>query len=273
MKTGLLLLITLCSLISGCGGATGGTDSGNPDKISMQMLIYQASDFFNHSLAQLELSNITFNKALFALDKIHFRSSGKCKQPGTSSDTEIIEGPILIDLLSNQAIMELSELEIPDGFYCRITLRFKKIAGNISSDTIPIGNSILIGGERSDGIAFEFAVTSTQGLKLENDKTGIAINKATQQNRFLIGFDIEQWFQNIDLFDNNLEIGINSQGEPTIFINESINPSLYEQIILNIKKSAALFSDNDNDFNLDQTEQQQPLAEGDSVVIPAGDGS
>jgi hypothetical protein len=268
---GFLLFVTF--LVLGCGGCggrgtTGGTETGNATTVSLRVVGYQSSAFEGSALT---LNNLEVTTAKIVLDRIRFRPLSVCEDDdGEEGDDIRFDGPFIVDLLNPSAISGLEEISLPTGQYCRIELVFKKLeSGNIPSGVSPndpmVGRSILIEGSRSDDIPFEMTTEIDEEFKLENETTGFSIEASTTVRTFFIAFDLDQWFDGIDLSDPSIEVSEDSEGNPIILINDEQNEETQERIEDNIKFSADLFEDSDEDEDLDPEEQEDSLAAGEAV--------
>ncbi len=248
------LLLILIPFLCHCG-SSGGTDSGNPDKISLNIISYRSSDF-----QQIAVNGLTLNTAQVVLDRIRFRSLNECDDEFENASPIEFGGPFIIDLLQPSSLVELDDLDVPAGTYCSITLRFKKIAGNPSTENVIVGRSVYIEGERGDGTPFQVELTQDEDFELQNDANGFLVDNAESKESFFIAFDLEQWFNSVNL--NHATTSSDSNGDPIIFISAEQNSNIQEQIIDNIQGSADLLRDENNDQELDEEELEPSLAQG-----------
>ena len=120
-------------------------------------------------------------------------------------------------------------------------------------------------GARADETPFEVTTELDEEFKLENEITGFSIEASTAVKVLFIAFDLDQWFSGINLSDPSIEVSTDGSGNPIILINDEKNEETQERIEDNIKFSADLFEDKDDDEDLDSEEQADSLAAGEAV--------
>lgn len=261
-------LIFIGFLLLGCGGrgSTGGTETGNATTVSLRIIGYQSSQ-----LAALTVNDTNISTAKVVLDRIRFRPFSVCQDDdGEETDDIEFSGPFIVDLLSSSSISGLEEISLPTGQYCRIELVLKKLEGEnlpsgVSASDPMVGRSILIEGSRADDTPFEVTTELDEEFKLENTTAGFSVEASDVVKILFIAFDLDQWFDGIDLSDPSIEISTDSNGNPIILINDEQNQETQERIEDNIKFSADLFEDEDDDEDLDPEEQEDSLAAGEAV--------
>ncbi|HSA58956.1 MAG TPA: hypothetical protein VLJ37_04655 [bacterium] len=254
----LFVLLAFAPFMGGCGSSTGGTETGNTTAVSIRVIGYQSS-----LLAALTVGDLQVGKAMIVLDRLHFRPFSACQDGSQDEGAQDIQfnGPFVVDLLNAGEISGLEGLQIPTGRYCRIELVLKKL-----ESTGPMFNkSVQIEGARSDGTPFLMTTEVDEEFKLENESTGFLIEEADPLSVFFIAFDLDQWFNGVDLMDTFIEVSSGGGGEPIILINDIKNQTVQELIEENIKHSADLFEDSDDNDSLDPEEEGNPLAIGTSV--------
>ena len=260
-------LIFIGFLLLGCGGrgSTGGTETGNATTVSLRVIGYQSSQ-----LAALTVNDMNITTAKVVLDRIRFRPFSVCQDDGEEIDDIEFNGPFVVDLLNPSAVSGLEEIELPTGQYCRIELVLKKLEeGNlpsgVSASDPMVGRSILMEGARADETPFEVTTELDEEFKLENEITGFSIEASTAVKVLFIAFDLDQWFSGVDLSGPSIEVSTDGSGNPIILINDEKNEETQERIEDNIKFSADLFEDKDDDEDLDSEEQADSLAAGEAV--------
>ena len=255
----LFALLAFSALMGGCGNsATGGTETGNTTAVSIRVIGYQSS-----SLPALTVGDLEIDRAVIVLDRLRFRPFSAC-QEGTEDEgaEEIqIDGPFVVDLLNPSAISGLDDIQMPGGRYCRIELVLKKL----ESAGPMFNRSVQIEGTREDGTPFLMTTEVDEEFKLENETTGFLIEETDPLSVFFIAFDLDRWFDGVDLTDTFIEVSSGGGGEPIILINDSKNQNVQELIEENLKRSAELFEDSDDNESLDPEEEDNPLATGTSV--------
>lgn len=258
-----LLIAVLLTTVVGCTGggspATGGTETGNTTAVSIRVIGYQSSQLAALDLPALTVGSLEVDTAFVVLDRLRFRPLSACQEDGEDEGAEDIrfDGPFVVDLLHPEALSGLEGVAIPTGRYCRIELVLKKLeeAGAMQ------GRSVLIEGKRADDTPFRMTTEVDEEFKLENETTGFAIEGGGVSSIFFIAFDLDHWFDGVDLSSPSVEV---SSG-PIVLIDDDHNEDVQEVIEENLKHSADLFEDSDDDEDLDPEEQENPLAAGTSV--------
>lgn len=258
MRCALVILTLFLALASGCSSATGGTETGNTTAVSIRVIGYQSS-----LLPALTVGELQVDAAMIVLDRLRFRPFSACQEGTEDEGAEDVQfdGPFLVDLLNPSAISGLEDLQIPTGRYCRIELVLKKL----ESPGPMFNRSVQIEGARGDGTPFLMTTEVDEEFKLENESTGFLIEEADALSVFFIAFDLDRWFDGVDLMDTFIEVSTGGDGEPIILINDVKNQTVQEIIEENLKHSSELFEDSDDDDGLDPEEEDNPLATGASV--------
>lgn len=248
----LFVLLFAAACTGGGNPATGGTETGNTSAVTIRVVGYDAG------AAALTVGDLEITRADVVLDRLRFRAFETCDDD-LESDIRF-DGPFATDLLDPGPLAGLEDIEIPSGLYCRIELTLKKFEDDAAGDLS--GRSILIEGRRSDGLPFEMTTEVDEEFKLENETTGFTIAAEDGLQIFFIAFDLGRWFDGVDLFAAEVT---GSGAGAVILINDDSNEEIQEQIEENLKLSADLFEDADDDENLDPEEEEDSLASGSSV--------
>jgi hypothetical protein len=254
-RINLSLLVLLLSAACTGGGdpATGGTETGNTAAVSIRVVGYESG------AAALTVGDIEITRAEIVLDRLRFRPFATCDDEDESDIR--FDGPFIADLLNPAPLAGLEDISVPSGLYCRIELTFKKLEDDAGGGDLA-GRSILIQGERSDGVPFEMTTEVDEEFELENETTGFEIAATDDLRIFFIAFDLGRWFDGVDLFA--AEVTGSGPGA-VILIDDGNNEPIQEQIEENLKHSADLFEDADDDEQLDPEEEDDSLASGSSV--------
>jgi uncharacterized protein YceK len=267
----LLVLLAFSSFMGGCGSSTGGTETGNTTAVSIRVIGYQSSQLAALDLPALTVGALEVDTAFVVLDRLRFRPLSACQDGAEDEGAEEFElgGPFVVDLQNPGAISGLEEVSIPTGRYCRIDLVLKKLEGTLPAGIDPsdpiVNRSILVEGRRQDGIPFQMTTEIDEEFELTNEVTGFSIESSSNSQVFFLGFDLDQWFNGVDLMDTFIEVSSGGGGEPIILINDTKNQNVQELIEENIKHSSDLFEDSDDNGSLDPEEEDNPLAIGTSV--------
>ncbi len=274
MKTFLSYSSLVLFILSYVACGQGGSEIGNPKKptggVAISIVGYQSSLLQALQWGDLTVSGLDVTTAQIVLDQIRFRPALGCEDSEPVSqelsqeekDPLRFDGPFVVDLLETGTVSGLEEINIPAGAYCRIKLILKKLDSNVSEGDTIAGKSVLIEGTRGDGLKFRVSLEVDEEFKLENEEGGFNINAAGSLDRFFIAFDLDQWFVSTALNTASLEVSFDENEEPIILIDKDNNTETHQAIINNLKLSADLFEDQDDDNKLDPDEQDDPLAEG-----------
>lgn len=260
-----LFIATIATLLlshPGCTGttpATGGTETGNTTAVSIRIIGYQSSQLAALDLPILTVGDLEVDTAFVVLDHLRFRPFSACQEDEEDEGAEEIrfDGPFIVDLLNPEALSELEGVEIAAGRYCLIEMALKKLE---DESGVMQDRSVLIEGRRSDDTPFTVVTEVDEEFELENEETGFTIEAEGASSVFFIAFDLDRWFEGVDLSSSEIEITGGS-----ISIDDENNQEAQEEIEENLKHSADLFEDSDDDEDLDPEEQENPLAAGTSV--------
>lgn len=267
---GLFIMTGILAISSfACGGQLqGGSEFGNPSKLSLSIIGYQSSLPQAATLQSLAVNDLTVDSAQMVFGSIIFKPIADCIDTFEEEETDdiLFEGPFIVDLLQTDTIEELENATVTSGIYCRIELRLKKLESNIMSDDLILGRSVLITGNRADDTPFLVSLEVDEEFKLENESTGFTVGTIADATRLFIAFDLNRWFSGVDLDDPGVEVGSDGDGLPLIMIDADHNTELQEQIIENLKLSSDLFEDKDEDDSLDAEEQEDSLASGELII-------
>jgi hypothetical protein len=274
MKTIDKLFYSFCLffLLAGCGGPLqGGTESGNPTKLSIKIVGYQSSELQGSGSKAITVGSLNIDTAKVVLDELRFRPFSACQNGEEEVNDVLINGPFVVDLLHPTIITGLENVQVLAGKYCRIELILKKLNDEEVPSTVdpsdPIVNrSIIIEGKRGDGTPFSMMTEFDEEFKLENETTGFEVGPSFGVQDLIIAFDFDQWFLSLNLFDPQVEISNDENNDPIIMIDDNSNENIQETVEDNVKRSADLFEDKDNDDELDVNELDSSLAEGEVLL-------
>lgn len=233
-------MLVLMSLPLSCG-----TDVGNP-VVDMKFSIYDSgsSATFDKGIAHIAPPGLLIDKAWVAVERIRLRDATNCE--GNSRDE--FEGPFVVDMLSTDSNPSLSGLELNSSTYCRLEFRWKKLVENEVLGAPPelTGASVLLEGERADGI--RFILKSDKGNELRLDARNDTFTIDELSSSLFVAFDVQ------DLFD-----GVNMDAaevvDGSIRIQNNSNETLLRVFESNLDEMAKLFDDDDGDGELDPEER------------------
>jgi len=251
MRSTKILVLILCLLaLAPCGSSTGGTETGNTQPVSLRPIGYQSSRFLQSAgMMGLVVGNLALTQAQMVLDQVTFRPASFCNTSGENNGASeaSFAGPFVLDLLDPQIIPGLENLPIAPGQYCQLGLTFKELQF-----------SVFLTGARADGTPFQMTAILNDTFDV-NTPDGFSIEPSPTTLILFIAFDLDDWFQGVDLSDPSIEVSTGPDGNPIIYLSETQNPSAQGKIVENIQDSPDLFGDRNGNNNLDQDEQDNPL--------------
>ena len=241
------LLIQLLS----CGaGLTRDTETGNPQTLVDLKIVGIDSSVSTKKQTKALPGGIDVTEARIVLKEIEFKPLQSCQEEGNGEFD--FDGPFVVDLLNNTSTPDTETVQLVDDTYCKVKLKLAKLEidevpfGIDSSDPI-VESSVIIQGMRSDNTVFTVLIKQDDEFKIENEQDGFVVDSDTGANQFFIAFDLALWFDLVDMDGATIDGG-------QITIDEGNNTSLYEQIVDNIKTSAKLFEDINENGSLDDDE-------------------
>lgn len=246
MKRLISICIVACVALTGCVG----TDVGNPQEGTSEVQLdakgYQAAE----SNALTLPSGLRIDSAWISMSQFEFRQANDCTASG-----DVVEQPILVDLISNQTVTDRPVFSTPAGDYCRLDVGFVPWTTEVPEGAPAeiAGYSVVIEGARSDGT--EFVVRSDMDMSLQLNAQNGAFGLARGTQSLIIGFAIDEWFNETTLD------AIDPDGSE-IVIDSANNPSIYGQFNAALRRSGRLFRDANADHDLNMSERAQALARG-----------
>ena len=246
MRTGLLALGVALAL--GCTGS----HIGNPTELTLALRGYDASEPGALTLS----SGVVVDEAWVVLDRVRLRTAEEC---GKHDDTTDVPAPIAAEIVSGQMIPARPVLAAAATTYCRVELRFDDLDPGVLED-VPTDlpdRSILVRGERADGVAFEIAADYKDSFRLDAEAMPFAVSEG--EGGLLIGFAMDEWLDGAAL--EAAEVGTRD-GQPFIAIGSGDNRPLYEAYRNALRASARLFRDQNRDGALNASERSEVLGLG-----------
>ncbi len=241
-----LLLLSACTAGS---GAVGGTETGNT-QVSLRVVGYSGTQ-----TAALTVGDLRIDEARVLVERIRLRPLRICllNAEDEGAEDQVFEGPFEVDLLNPETFGGLEGVSVAEGLYCRLEIVLAK------TETSP---SIFVSGARADDTAFEMTTDENVEFEIENETTGFAITAQNGLAVFFVAFDLDQWFSGVDVSSPGVDIGTDGNGDPLIRINEDENSDLQDAIEENIKNSADLFRDANQNEEFDGEDRDDALASG-----------
>ncbi len=239
-------MLAVCLGLAGCVG----TDVGNPQDESAEVELdvkgYDGSDPNALTLP----SGLRIDSAWISLSQFEFRQANACTTSG-----DVVEQPILVDLISNQTATDRPLFSIPAGDYCRLDAGFVPWSTDVpeGAPSDIAGYSVVIEGARADGT--EFTVRSDMDMALQLNAQNGAFGLEIGAQSLIIGFAVDEWF-------NETALDAIDAGGSEIVINPSNNPAIYGQFNAALRRSGRLFRDANADHALNMSERAEALARG-----------
>jgi hypothetical protein len=248
MKTFLLFCWFACAA-AGCTGS----HIGNPTaRLSLALTGYDSADSGELTLS----SGITVDEAWLVLDRVRLRTAEEC---GRRDDSTDVPAPIAAELVGDVMLPGRPVLEAQATDYCRVELRFDGLEPE-ALEGAPAelsGRSILVHGERADGVAFEVAGELVDSFRLDAQETPFALPEGDAG--LVVGFAMDEWLDGTAL--DAADVGTRD-GAPFIAIGAGDNEPLFRGFRDAIRESARLFRDDDRDGRLDASERTEVLGVG-----------
>jgi hypothetical protein len=245
MKRLLFVLLFVGATLPGCVG----TDVGNPETdVEVDVKGYDDSDTAPNALTLP--SGLRIESAWISMSQFEFRRGEDC-----SKSTDIVDQPILVDVIANQTVSERPMFSTDAGDYCRLDAGFVPWETDVpegAPDAIE-GYSVVVEGARADGTDFIVRSDMDMPLQLADQNSVFALREGTE--RLIIGFAVNEWF------NENLLDMIDADEEP-IIIDSSSHPAVYAQFNNALRRSSRLFRDSNADNALDISELASALARG-----------
>ncbi len=227
------------------GGCAGGTETGNPAVSTPIALQVYSTDPATVSVGPGEGGSVV-RQAWVAFGVFDFRGVGEC---AGINELNLPPGPSLLvaDLADPGTRIEL---ELEADTYCGLVVPLEKITAELP-DGAPAelaDHSIVIQGQRADGVGFTLAYPEQDELEL----AGIAgdFDLAADGEGLLLFFDVSVWMNGVDLQAAALS------PDGSIRIDATSNPALLEAFELNVECALELYRDPDGDGALDPGEPQ-----------------
>ncbi len=233
-----LLAVTVC-------GCAGGTETGNPALSTPIALQVYSTDPSRVSVGPGEGGSVV-QRAWISFGAFDFRGVGECEQ---IEELDLPPGPSLLvaDLADPDTRIEL---ELDADTYCGLVVRLEKTTRELpdGAPALLADHSIVVEGERGDGVGFTLAYPEQDELELGGIDGDFDL--AADGEGLLLFFDVSVWMDGVDLESAALS------PEGSIRIDAMSNPVLLEAFEANVECALELYRDGDGDGALDPGEPQ-----------------
>ena len=252
----------LLAIAVGAGPTTGcvGTDVGNPEN-GRQQTDVQETEQVDVEVRMEGLQNVPSPGALqladgtrieevwIGLEEFALRSQGSCDAPGEPAG----DNRLVAELLGSDSkpVATIPDREVGD--YCGLDVALTPVSAGEVPESAPetlAGHSLLVGGERADGTAFELRADLEERLSLSEHGDSFTLGPKGRQ--FLLSFAIEEWID-----EGELE---KIDGEDPIVVTAEDHVDVYEEFEKAFEETALLLRDNDGDGVSNPSERGSILA-------------
>jgi hypothetical protein len=237
------------SLFASCG-PRGGTDVGNGATVKLNLRGYQKPA---SSAAAITLASGTEVDTLWiAVADVRLQAGARCGQNDNVDDTIDFDGVAVADLLDAGVLGPRPEFVEASGPHCRLRMDLHPIAAEELPQGAPaelVGHALLIRGSRADGVPFIARSNLPGQLRLDSRQDSFAV--ADGDDAFIVGFDLVAVVESLELDT--------FEGEE-IVIDDRTEPDIVAKLNKELRKSATLFRDGDDDGVLSAAESADAAA-------------
>lgn len=224
------------------------TETGNP--VAGQTLALTArSSSDDVATGSTEDAALSVSSAWIVLGDMRFIQSADCDS-GSASRVDV-DGPIAIDLVKKPDVLDL---ELAATRYCRVRVRLDKAKDVAGAPSVLDDHSIVLEGERADGVSF--SVRSRRNFDLELRARGDGFSLGTGKEAMILAFDVATWLDGVDLESATPD----SNG--SIAVDDDSDRDRLDVFEDNVKQAMELFKDDNRDSKLDRSELEDLLASG-----------
>lgn len=226
-----MLLLSL----SGCV-----TETGNPE---LDVELRAAATSAQGKVPLAATPSISVTGAWVVIERVELREltgSTSCES-GTEVSHEA-EGPFETDLLA--ATPAAIDIQASTASYCRLRVRLDKADAVTAAPAALVDHSVLIVGERSDGVAFQ--IRSRDGFEIELRSDGTPFSLGPTSDQLLLAFDLDSWLGGVDLASADIS------GDGGIYVDEDENRDLLDTFESNVELAMELYADAAGDGALDE---------------------
>jgi len=270
----LAIALFLVTVVSSCGTTTGnygvallvqGTAPG-----SLTSLITRAFGVTSGRSVSVTALNkdgstggtLTLTDARLALKEIRFRSSG-----GETGDVKL-QGPFIVDLLSNTVSPALDTIDLTAGLYTGFEMKLAKVESGIEATDTLFGRSIYLEGTYSGptgnsgtvaNVPFTLAFEIDEEFALPDGVQGFQVADNTLST-VIIAFRMARWLAfNSSANDKPEDLSDVQVSSGRIDLSDSspsTNKNIWEVIRKLVKDSADFGKDSDGDGKLESSEDE-----------------
>jgi hypothetical protein len=221
-------------------GCAGGTETGNPALSTEIALRVHSTNPGAVAVNQGEGGSVV-QQAWVSFGVFDFLRAGEC---GQMNEFENQAGPSLVVADLAEPSTRIS-LELEKDTYCGLIVPLEKLTDELPEEAPPelADHSIVVKGERSDGVAFTLAYPEQDELELAG--VGGDFDLEADGEGLLLLFDVSVWMDGVDL-----QGAVGSPGGD-IRIDARSNPGLLQAFEINVECALEFYRDGDGDGELD----------------------
>ncbi len=261
-------------------GSHQGTETGNGMSLALSFSGYSSTEdvsldsqgeqsqglrnepYRDHAVL-IQTSTFTIHTALLVVEKIGFMPADRCEADtfhGHGTERVDLEGPFIINLLTQTSTPSLDTITLPEGEYCGIGMMLRKFDPMKMKHHLPknhpvLNHSMYIAGTVNDRVPFILTADFNRPFLLFNENQSLGA-ESLKDSLLEIGFDLGKWFDGITTAHiKQMPI----HGTLTAVINKKNNFYIFRQIVKNIYESTSLFADKNHNGRLDPEERQHQM--------------
>ncbi len=243
-------LLLVIFALSACVGTDVGNPQDEPEEDAEVELHFSGYEQTTSNALVLE-ERTRIDSAWIVLDEFQFQQSSNCGEDGERNVTE----PLVIDLLAGEPTYEPPFFIKQVGEYCRLDIGFARVGADQLPRSAPerlADHAIVVEGERADGVAFSIQGDFDDRLHLTGALQSFELEEGRQS--LIVGFALNAWIDEGELGD--------IEDEDPIVIDSANHRELLDDFYKEVKRSAGLFRDENDNAKLDPDEQRDSMAEG-----------
>lgn len=224
-------------------GCAGGTETGNP-VVSTEIALQVHSTNPGAVAVSEGAGGAVVQQAWVSFGVFDFRPAGECENL-SEINTENSPSLVVADLAEPDTRITM---ELEANTYCGLIVPLEKETAELPAGAPPelADHSIVVRGERADGVPFTLAHPEQDELEL--DGVGGDFDLTAEGEGLLLLFDVSDWMQGVDLPAAQLS------PDNTIRIDARSNPALLQAFEINVECALELYRDSDADAVLDDDE-------------------
>lgn len=232
----------------------GGTDVGNGATATFDLGAYKPSATTTSAKPKVVASGATVERFYISVGDFRLKGGATCE--GGRPDAITADGPLVGDLIAEDAASPSEPVELPSGNYCGMFAESLPVSQAELPGAGPGGDeevSVFVAGQRRDGTPF--TIVSSRAISFRLDAPSSKPFTVEGEVPFVVAFDVDGAIAAVDL--DALEGSV-------IVVDEKTNTQALAAFEKSLKSSASLFLDDDDDGVLSEDEStvDRTLARG-----------